>query len=225
MMENDENNNEEAAAAAVPHLLQLWADDTLLRTRRRELLHQHEAHPEEEAVPTAIAAIERDITRVRNDAEARFLQTHGEITVTAFINVILSPLMRTNQIAAMWLLHRFTAARINPILFYRLPADASAELLEHCIDDLRELLDYLHQQASRRDDNTTTNTIWAMRTLLLLKDQFPPALVQARLHELEHTLETKRQKKIAMLMATDSRWGKDLPLYSLDQDLLKCYLL
>ena len=64
-----------------------------------------------------------------------------------------------------------------------------------------------------------------MRTLLLLEDQFPPALVQARLHELEHTLETKRQKKIAMLMATDSRWGKDSLLYSLDQDLLKRYLL
>jgi hypothetical protein len=223
-----ENENNDALLLRLlleqQHLLQLWADDTLLRTRRRELLHQHdEAHPEEEAVPTttAIAAIERDITRARNDAEARL--QHGEIiTVTAFINVILSPLMRTNQIAAMWLLHRFTAARINPILFYRLPTADAAEL-EHWIDDLRELLDYLHQQASRRDDNTTTP--WAMRTLLLLEDQFPPALVQARLHELEHTLETNRQKQIAMMMATDKRWGKDSPLYSLDPDMLKRYLL
>ena len=217
-MENENENENENALLAVL-LLQLWADDTLLQTRRRQLLHHHEAHPEEADSTGAMAAIERDITRGRDDAEARL--QHGEITVTAFINDILCPLMRRNQLGAMWLLHRFTAARINPILFHRLPTTAAAELLEHWIDDLRELLDYLHQQPSRRD----TTTPWAMRTLLLLEDQFPPALVQARLHELEHTLETNRQKQIAMMMATDKRWGKDSPLHTLDPDLLKRYLL
>jgi hypothetical protein len=50
-------------------------------------------------------------------------------------------------------------------------------------------------------------------------------MVEARLHELEHMLETIHKKWLATMMATDSSWGKDSPLHTLDPDLLKRYLL
>jgi hypothetical protein len=50
-------------------------------------------------------------------------------------------------------------------------------------------------------------------------------MIDARIHELELMLDTTRDKWLAMMMATDKRWGKDSPLHTLDPDLLKRYLL
>ena len=192
-------------------LLQLWADDTLLNIRRRELLNDN---GQEDIIIRN--DVDTELARVR-DNTAACLQ-RGEMTVTDFVTM-LNDMTRYNRIATRWLLHQFASARINPILFSSQTPN-NPHVLEDWIDDLRELLDCF-QRLLRYNSRET----WTTRTLLLLEDQFPPSLVQARLHELEHTLETKRQKRIAIMMATDKRWGKDSPLHSLDPDLLKRYLL
>jgi hypothetical protein len=115
---------------------------------------------------------------------------------------MLNDMTRYNRIAAQWLLHRFASARINPILFSTPPP----HVIEDWISDLYELLACLHTNNSAQD-------------------QFPIAMVEARLHELEHILQTTRDKWLAMMMATDQRWGKGSPLHTLDPDLLKRYLL
>ena len=179
-------------------LLRLWADDTLLNIRRRELLN---------AGQEDTSTVDTELARVR-DHTATCLQ-RGEITVTDFI-IMLNDMMRYNCIATRWLLHQFASARINPILFSG-SEQANPHVIEDWINDLYELLDCLHSRIGCPQ---------------IVQAQFSIAMVEARLHELEHTiLPHTRDKWLAMMMATDSRWGKDSPLHTLDPDLLKRYLL
>ena len=178
-------------------LLRLWADDTLLNIRRRELLNN--------AGQEDTSTVDIELARVR-DHTATCLQ-RGEITVTDFI-IMLNDMMRYNRIATRWLLHQFASARINPILFG--PPTTNPHVIEDWINDLYELLDCLHSRTGCPQ---------------IVQHQFSIAMVEARLHELELMLDTTRDKWLAMMMATDSRWGKDSPLHTLDPDLLKRYLL
>ena len=97
-------------------LLQLWADDTLLNIRRRELLMNVEGQQQEKDI---IDNVDRDLARV-HDNTAACLQK-DEITVTDFV-IMLSDMTRYNRIATRWLLHQFASARINPILFSITPS-------------------------------------------------------------------------------------------------------
>ena len=188
-----ENNNK------TDDLLQLWADDTLLKIRRRGLLMHHAGQQD-------TSNVDRDLERVRDNAAACLQR--DDMTVTEIITMLCA-IMRPNRIAAQWLLHQFASARINPILFSSLsPPTNNPHIVEDWIADLRELLDCYH------------------RCQPIIEDQFPIAMVQARLYELEHSiLPMARDKWVAMMMATDRRWGKDSPLHTLDPDLLKRYLL
>ena len=198
----DENNTKGVL------LLQLWADDTLLHIRRRKLLN-NEPEPQDIAHGTTVEMLDTDIQRTR-DHTAACLQ-HGEMTVTEVI-IMLDNMIAYNQIATRWLLHRFASARINPILFSSGSDQTNnPHVLEDWINDLYELLDCLHSRIGCPQ---------------IVEDQFSIAMVEARLHnELEPMLDAARDKWLAMMMATDKRWGKDSPLHSLDPDLLKRYLL
>ena len=180
-------------------LLQLWADDTLLNIRRRELLNDGQDTSNN---------VDIELARVR-DNTAACLQ-RGEITVTDFV-IMLNDMTRYNRIATRWLLHQFASARINPILFSGSEQANNPHVIEDWIDDLYELLDCLHSRIGCPQ---------------IVEDQFSIAMVEARLHnELEPMLDAARDKWLAMMMATDKRWGKDSPLHTLDPDLLKRYLL
>ena len=195
----DENNNNKTG---VHHLLlQLWADDTLLNIRRRELLNAGQD----------TSNVDRDLARVSDNTAACFLQRDEIITVTDFL-IMLNDMTRYNRIAARWLLHQFASARINPILFSSSSTSPpnNPHVLEDWINDLYALLDCLHSRTGCPQ---------------IVRAQFSIATVEARLYELELMLKTTREKWLAMMMATDKRWGKDSPLHTLDPDLLKRYLL
>jgi hypothetical protein len=151
--------------------------------------------------------IERDIQYVRDNTTACLQK--DEMTVTE-IMTILCAMMLYNRITTRWLLHQFASARINPILFSSPSQPNNLHIVEDWIADLHELL----------------QAYTTMQCPPIIQDQFPIAMVQARLHELKHIiLPTTRDKWLAMMMATDSRGGKDSPLHMLDPDLLKRYLL
>ena len=196
----DENNNTKAVL-----LLRLWADDTLLHIRRRKLLN-NEPEPQDIAHGTTVEMLDTDIQRTR-DHTAACLQ-RGEMTVTEVI-IMLDNMIVYNQIATRWLLHRFASARINPILFGP-PRSTNPHVIEDWLNDLYELLDCLHSRIGCPQ---------------IVHDQFSITMIDARIHELELMLDTTRDKWLAMMMATDKRWGKDSPLHTLDPDLLKRYLL
>ena len=194
-----ENNNKADV------LLQLWADDTILKIRRRVLLNNNNAGQQQE---DTIEMMDRDLERLR-DNTAACLQK-DVMTVTEIITMLCA-IMRPNRIAAQWLLHQFASARINPILFSTSQPTNNLHIVEDWIADLHELLNCFHTMHECPP---------------IIEDQFPIAMVQARLYELEHSiLPMARDKWVAMMMATDRRWGKDSPLHTLDPDLLKRYLL
>ena len=176
----DENNNTKRV-----QLLQLWADDTLLHIRRRKLLN-NEPEPQDIAHGTTVEMLDTDIQRTR-DHTAACLQ-HGEMTVTDVI-IMLNDMTEYNQIATRWLLHRFASARINPILFG--PPSTNPHVIEDWLNDLYELLDCLHSRIGCPQ---------------IVEDQFSIAMVEARLHELEHTiLPNTRDKWLAMMTAKARR--------------------
>ena len=104
--------------------------------------------------------VERDIERVRDRAAACL--HHDEMTVTEIIITSLCAMRNHQNIARRWILHRFASARIYPLLFGPPPYEPLAWIVE-----LRELLDCI---------------IHTMHQWPLITDQFPIALVQARLH-------------------------------------------
>ena len=106
-------------------LLRLWADDTLLNIRSRELLNNDGQD---------IRNVDTELARVR-DHTATCLQ-RGEITVTDFI-IMLNDMTRYNRIATRWLLHQFASARINPILFSGPSPTTNPHIVEDWIADLR----------------------------------------------------------------------------------------